>query len=136
MKKQQAGFTLIELMIVVAIIGILAAIAIPSYLDYTQKARFSEVMAIAEGYKTAVAVCFEENGALATCDAGSGGVPAVPAAMPENIASIDVTDGVITITATAAAGGYTWISSPTKDGATLKWPQTGTCLAANYCKGV
>ncbi len=58
MKAQmQKGFTLIELMIVVAIIGILAAIALPAYNDYTQKARFAEVMSVGEGYKTSVAQC-------------------------------------------------------------------------------
>ena len=65
MKKLQQGFTLIELMIVVAIIGILAAIAVPAYQDYTIKARVSEGASLAGAVRTAVDVAFSENGSLA-----------------------------------------------------------------------
>ena len=62
MKKTQQGFTLIELMIVVAIIGILAAIAIPAYQDYTKKAQASEAFALLDGLKTSAGEYFHENG--------------------------------------------------------------------------
>ena len=62
MKKRQQGFTLIELMIVVAIIGILAAIAIPAYQDYTKKAQASEAFALLDGLKTSAGEYFHENG--------------------------------------------------------------------------
>lgn len=65
MKKQQ-GFTLIELMIVVAIIGILAAIAIPQYNDYTARAQLSEAMTLTAGLKTPIAEAFAQDGAGAT----------------------------------------------------------------------
>lgn len=132
--KAQKGFTLIELMIVVAIIGILAAIALPAYNDYTKKARFSEVMSIGEGYKTPVAQCIQENNGATGCSAGALGIPAIPATLPANIASMTVTDGVITVTGTAAAGGYTWVVSPVVDGGATRFPQTGTCLTPGYCK--
>ena len=137
MKKQQ-GFTLIELMIVVAIIGILAAIAIPAYQNYIKKARFAEVMSISDSYKTAVASCLDENaGDLSVCDAGgtTGGVPAAAGATT-SLASMSVTDSVITMTATAAAGGYTSILTPAYNTAStaLIWTQTGTCSGANFCK--
>jgi len=134
MKKVQQGFTLIELMIVVAIIGILAAVALPAYNDYTKKAKFAEVMSIGEGFKTAVSVCYQETNTLTGCTAGSNGVPAVPAALPANIAALTVADGVVTVTGTAAAGGYTWVVTPSVDGGAMKFAQSGTCLAANYCK--
>lgn len=62
MKKVQQGFTLIELMIVVAIIGILAAIAIPAYQDYTQRAQVGEAFAMVSGAKTAIAEFAQTNG--------------------------------------------------------------------------
>jgi type IV pilus assembly protein PilA len=130
------GFTLIELMIVVAIIGILAAIAIPAYNDYAKKARFTEVLSVGDGYKTAVALCaITIDPTLALCDAGQSGIPAAAAATANLAAGMTVTDGVITMTGTAAAGGYTSILTPALNaqGSALVWTQTGTCLAANYC---
>ncbi len=71
MKKQQ-GFTLIELMIVVAIIGILAAIAIPAYQDYTIRAQVSEGISLASGAKTAIAEVYQDSGAWPTTNALAG----------------------------------------------------------------
>ena len=71
MKKQQ-GFTLIELMIVVAIIGILAAIAIPAYQDYTIRAQVSEGLSLAAGSKTAVAEYYQDRGVMPTTNLMAG----------------------------------------------------------------
>ena len=72
MKKFQQGFTLIELMIVVAIIGILAAIAIPAYQDYTIRAQVSEGLNLASGAKAAVSEAFMDSGVMPTNNAGAG----------------------------------------------------------------
>src|SRR6476646_8936943 len=99
MKTLQKGFTLIELMIVVAIIGILAAVALPAYQDYTVRARVTEGLSLATAAKTAVA----ENAANGASDLASGW--SAPTATP-NVTSVGVsgTTGVITITYTAKAG--------------------------------
>lgn len=135
MKQTQQGFTLIELMIVVAIIGILAAVAIPAYSSYVKKAKFSEVLSLTQPYQTAVALCITDLGTLTGCNAGTNGIPAAPAATA-NLASLAVADGVITATATATAGAYTSVLTPTVNaaGAGVTWAQTGTCSAAGYCK--
>lgn len=102
MKRVQQGFTLIELMIVVAIIGILAAVAIPAYQDYTVRARVSEAMGVGAGLKTLVA----ENAANAATDL-SLGFDVTDYPTTDNVASVAVAaaTGVITITTTPRAGG-------------------------------
>ena len=98
MKQVQKGFTLIELMIVVAIIGILAAVAIPQYQDYTKKAKVANALTSVDSVKTAVALCAQEaGGVLTNCDANSNGIPNGITATKE-VASATITDGVITIT--------------------------------------
>ena len=108
---KQKGFTLIELMIVVAIIGILAAIAIPAYQDYTIRARVTEGLELASSAKLAVSETTITNNALPATQAATGYVS--PAATP-NVASIAIgANGIITITYTAAAGGGTIVMTPT-----------------------
>ena len=99
--KNQKGFTLIELMIVVAIIGILAAIALPAYQNYVQKAKFSELLNASAGAKTAVEICFQSNGALTNCTADQNGVPGNITADADTV-GVSTSAGVITVSTTAA----------------------------------
>ena len=99
MKKLQKGFTLIELMIVVAIIGILAAVALPAYQDYTVRAKVSEGLVLASAAKLAVA----ENASNGTAFAASWSPPVATANVSK--IGIDPTNGTITVEYTPAAGG-------------------------------
>ena len=99
--KAQKGFTLIELMIVVAIIGILAAVALPAYQTYTAKASYAEVILASGTFKTGVQVCALKN-AISECDLGKNGVPATTSS--QAVASVAVADGVIRVTPKAYNG--------------------------------
>lgn len=127
MKRTQQGFTLIELMIVVAIIGILAMVALPAYQNYTTKSRFTEVISITNGYKTAVGICIQTLGTATGCTAGTNGIPAAIAADTGVVATLGVTNGVITATGTAAVDSRTYIATPTVAATGTTWAITGTC---------
>jgi type IV pilus assembly protein PilA len=138
----QKGFTLIELMIVVAIIGILAAVALPAYQDYTVRAKVTEGLSMASSAKLAVA----ENASNGKAFASGWTAPVATAA----VTSIGITQasGVITITYTAAAGGGTITMIPRSgttalsggtatastvpSGGSITWVCTGGTLAAKY----
>lgn len=133
-QKSQQGFTLIELMIVVAIIGILASIAVPAYQSYTKKAKFTEVISATAPFKTAVELCANDQAGIAPCTAGAFGVPVNLANPSPFVASVNTAAGVITATATAAGGltGETYILTPTyTPDVGVSWVKTGTCLAGS-----
>jgi len=138
MKKynKQSGFTLVELMIVIAIIGILAAVAVPMYGDYTKKAQFGGLLGLVGPYKTATSICVQTKASLTGCTQATNGIPALIANADNAALTADITvlNGVITFTAAAVAGGYTYILTPdTGTTGSIKWTQTGTCATPGYC---
>ena len=116
-RRAQAGFTLIELMIVVAIIGILAAVALPAYQDYTVRAKVSEVMLAADGCKTALTEYMQTNSAF-PADANQAGCNNY-ATNTKYVSGLTVTGaGIITVTVQgtgSAADTQTLILQPTND---------------------
>ncbi len=135
MTRNQQGFTLIELMIVIAIIGILAAIAIPAYQDYTVRAKVTEGLSLSAAAKTAVAETYQSNGKFATTNASYGLPTAIAGTYVSSVLAAG--SGVITVTfgqnlgGNPTANGKHLVLTPTTSAGSITWKCTGD-MASKY----
>ncbi len=136
MKKVQQGFTLIELMIVVAIIGILAAVAIPAYQDYTKRAHVTEGLGLAGAAKTGVSEFYSSQGYFPGSNASAGLVATAASISGNAVTSVGVgANGVITVTYnTKVATGTTMILTPSAPAGSgsISWACNGGTVLAKY----
>ena len=142
MKKAQSGFTLIELMIVVAIIGILSSVALPAYQNYTKRAKFTEVILATNAAKIGVEICAPNTvgtatGTISACAGGQNGVPSDLGASGFVATVATAATGVITATAVSINGlnGETYILTPTMAAGRVTWGGTGTCKGTAAVSG-
>jgi type IV pilus assembly protein PilA len=132
MKRVQQGFTLIELMIVVAIIGILAAVALPAYQDYTTRAKVSEIVIAADKCKTSVAEYYQVKDQTLPADNAAAGCSDQST---QYVSSLTVANGVITVASaiTQAPGNLVLTPTPnTSDASVLDWSCTASTIEKKY----
>lgn len=129
---------MIELMIVVAIIGVLASLAIPQYQTYAKRSKFTEVVMQASKLKNAIEVCFNTRGSgqFVNCDSEVElgiSLSDVTANPKVSSASIGANTAIITLTSIVELDSATYVLTPVLNSGSIVWQQSGTCVAAGFC---
>ena len=134
LNKTQNGFTLIELMIVIAIIGLLASIAVPQYGHFTKRAKFAHLISATNAVKSAISVCYQARNDFEECDSYAD-IPVSDPGSSENYSSIAITATTAKIVAygTIKVNTTTYELTPTYVNTGITWTASGTCVAARLC---
>jgi len=143
---KSAGFSLIELMVVIAVVAMLAVIAVPYYADHTQRSKVSGALAGIAAIRTATALCIQERGQYIGCNSGAHNIPAVIAANDAGasisyVDALNVADGIIqlTTTATNSAGNLLalTLTPVSANSAAIRWDISGSgCAQATPGRGI
>lgn len=126
--RKKNAFSLVELIISIAILGIIAVIVIPSYLDYSKRKYYADIIKMTDQYKTGVSSCFLKKKLLSSCDGGKNGVPVNKVKASAKIASITTVNGIITVVPLPINQIHrtdTYILKPTIISEQLTWAASG-----------
>ncbi|MHB1544807.1 MAG: pilin [Gammaproteobacteria bacterium] len=145
--EKMAGFTLVELMIVVLIIGVLASIALPAYEDDVARAEVTEAISIAGGLKPAIAELWWSNGGFSGISSGQNGIPHATSLAGHYVAEVEVNNGLIQaifkshgVSPGLAGKSLTFAPAATTYGGSINWSCSSTtisqALLPNTCSGI
>jgi prepilin-type N-terminal cleavage/methylation domain-containing protein len=136
--KRQQGFTLMEMIITLMIVGILAGVAIPYYQDYSRRAYYTEVVDAVKPYKFAASECIQRLGTLVGCDHATNNIPNAITADTGAVSSLVVANGVITVDPVAQNGildSDDYVLTPTlQANGYITWASSGEAVTKGYAK--